>query len=81
MERTAINCGEVTTAGKKSVAEDLSHVQCLVDRLPDKLTPEQRNTAEEFIRSHANIFSRSEFDIGRTDILKHRIDTLSLIHI
>jgi len=29
----------------------------------------------EFIRSHANIFSRSEFDIGRTDILKHRIDT------
>ena len=50
-------------------------MQCLIDGLPDHLTPEQRVMAEIFIRSRANIFSRSEFDIGQTDILKHRIDT------
>jgi len=75
MERAAVNRGEAATAEKGPVTEDLSHIQCLIDRLPSKLTPDQRSTAEEFIRSHANIFSRSEFDIGRTDILKHRIDT------
>jgi len=75
LEQASVNCGEATTTGKVPAAEDLSHIQCLIDRLPDKLTPDQHGTAEGFIRSHANIFSRSEFDIGRTDILKHRIDT------
>ena len=31
--------------------------------------------AEAFIRSRANVFSRSEYDIGRTSIIPHRIDT------
>jgi len=59
----------------KASGADCSHVQCLIDGLPSHLTPEQRAMAERFFRSRANIFSRSEFDIGRTDILKHRIDT------
>jgi len=50
-------------------------VQCLIERLPKDLTDGQRVKAEEFIRSKAHIFSRSEFDIWRTDILRHRIDT------
>jgi len=67
--------GEATPAEAESSTTDCSHVQCLIDGLPQVLTPEQWTTAENFIRSHANIFSRSEFDIGRTDIVKHRIDT------
>ena len=59
----------------KASGADCSHVQCLIDGLPSHLTPEQRAMAERFFRSRANIFSRSEFDIGWTDILKHRIDT------
>jgi len=31
--------------------------------------------AEGFVRCRAHSFSKAEFDIGRTDILKHRIDT------
>ena len=50
-------------------------MQCLIDRLPKDLTDGQQVKAEEFIRSKAHIFSRSQFDIGRTDILRHRIDT------
>ena len=51
------------------------HIKCLLERLPDDLTPAERTGAEEFIKSKAHIFSKSEFDIGRTDILKHRVDT------
>jgi len=49
--------------------------ECLIDRLPADLTEEQRVHAEEFIRSRSQLFSKPEFDIGRTDVLHHRIDT------
>jgi len=75
LTRASVHRGEATPAETKTAESDCSHVQCLIDGLPDHLTPEQRAMAEKFIRTRANIFSRSEFDIGRTDILKHRIDT------
>ena len=60
----------------KPVAEDpYSHIQCLIDGLPDDLTDEQRAHAKAFIQSRSNVFSRSEYDIGRTRIIPHRIDT------
>ena len=55
-----------------------SHIQCLIDGLPDDLTDEQRARATDFIRSRSNVFSRSEYDIGRTRIIPHRIDTCLL---
>ena len=51
------------------------HLQSLFQSLPEDLTQEQRAKAEEFIRSNASLFSKSEFDIGRTDLVQHRIDT------
>jgi len=50
------------------------HVQCLIDDLPDDLTTTQSEMAAAFIQSRAHVFSRSEFDIGRTRIIPHRID-------
>ena len=64
--------------------DSLEHISSLLDRLPSDLTADQRERAETFIRGYANVFSTSEFDIGRTNIIPHRIDTgdsLSLIHI
>jgi len=59
-----------------STADDLySHIQCLLDGLPDDLMVEQRTRAMAFIESRSNVFSRSEYDIGRTRIIPHRIDT------
>jgi len=52
-----------------------NHIQCLLDGLPDDLTDEQRAHATAFIRSRSNVFSRSEYDIGQTRIILHRIDT------
>ena len=54
---------------------DLSHIQPVIDALPSELTAAQRQAACEFIRRHAEIFSKSEFDLGRTGIVKHTIDT------
>ena len=79
LTRASVYRGEATPTKAKTTESDYSHVQCLTDGLPDHLTPEQRAMAERFIQSGANIFSRSEFDIGRTDILKHLITT-GIIH-
>jgi len=60
----------------KLVAEDpYSHIQCLLDGLPDDLTDEQHAQATAFIRSRSNVFSRSEYDIGRMRIIPHSVDT------
>jgi len=58
-----------------TVEDPCSHIQCLIDGLPDDLTDEQQARAAAFIRSRPNVFSRSEYDIGRTRIIPHRIDT------
>jgi len=60
---------------KPTAGDPHSHIQCLVDGLPDDLTDEQRARTTAFIRSRSNVFSRSEYDIGRTRIIPHRIDT------
>ena len=57
------------------VDDPYNHIQCLLDGLPDDLTDEQRARAAAFIRSQSNVFSRSEYDIGQTRIILHRIDT------
>ena len=75
LTQASVYKGEATLAGTESSETDCSHVQCPIDGLPGVLTLEQRNAAEKFSWSRANLFSRSEFDIGRTDILKHWIDT------
>ena len=51
------------------------HIESLLRGLPPDLTDEQRDRAEAFIRSRANVFSRSEYNIGHTSIIPHRIDT------
>ena len=55
--------------------DQLEHIDSLLRGLPSDLTPDQRERAETFIRSYANVFSTSEYDIGRTNIIPHRIDT------
>ena len=70
------NCGRrVATVAKESSTDGHEHVQCLIDRPLDDLTVEQRARAGQLIKSRSHVFSRSEFDIGRTDVLRHRIET------
>jgi len=55
--------------------DHIEHINSLLCNLPVDLTSDQRECAETFIRSYANVFSKSEYDIGHTNIIPHRIDT------
>jgi hypothetical protein len=52
---------------------DVNHVASIVDSLPSDLTSEQRQQAVDFILAHGSSFSKSEFDLGRTSLVQHRI--------
>jgi len=58
------------------VGEARDHIDSLLRSLPLDLSNEQRDRAEAFIRSRTNVFSKSEYDIGRTNIIPHHIDTV-----
>jgi len=66
---------QLATVKSDSSSSDYSHVQCLIYRLPADTTEEQRVHAEEFIGSRSQVFLKSEFDISRTDVFHHHIDT------
>jgi len=82
-EETGLHASTVssTTAGSTDSDSSTSlsenehgHIDSLLRSLPSDLMDEQCDRAEEFIRSRANVFSRSEYDIGRTSIIPHRIN-------
>jgi len=52
-----------------------SHVQTIINTLPSDLTVNQRERAMELIRRNADLFSRGEFDIGRTHLMEATINT------
>jgi len=54
--------------------DQLGHIDSLLRALPLDLMADQWERAETFIRNYANVFSKSEYDIGRTNIIPHRID-------
>ena len=39
------------------------------------LTAEQRQGAIDFIKQYPDVFSKNEFDLGRTSLITHNIDT------
>jgi len=67
--------GATAPHSSSSSEGQLDHVDGLLRSLPHDLTLDQKHRAETFIRSRANVFSRSEYDIGRTNIIPHHIDT------
>lgn len=64
-----------TAAKTQEVITDTSHIQCIIDSIPAELTEEQRIRAAKFIEDNTDLFSRSEFDIGRTNLEQHTIET------
>ena len=70
-----LNAGlDLHTTGRGS-GDEYAHVQCLIDGLPSTLTDEQCKEATCFIRNNADVFSKSEYDLGHTDLVEHQIDT------
>ena len=55
--------------------EDFTHLQPVMDMLPTELTPLEREEAITFIKGYADVFSKGKFDLGRTSLITHHIDT------
>jgi len=51
--------------------EDVEQVTCLIEALPTELADSQWAEAVEFLHKNAQVFSKGEFDIGRTDLVEH----------
>jgi len=52
-----------------------SHVESIIESLPAELTVEQRRKAIALIKRNADVFSRHDMDLGRTDLVECTIDT------
>ena len=50
-------------------------VQLMVDSLPNELTEPQRKKVRQLLLENEAIFSKGEYDIGRTSLVEYRIDT------
>jgi RNase H-like domain found in reverse transcriptase/Reverse transcriptase (RNA-dependent DNA polymerase) len=61
--------------GQYKTVDDLLHVQPLIDNLPPDLTAEERVKATALIHEYSHLFSKSDRDMGRTDLLTHVINT------
>jgi len=53
------------------------HLSPLLNNLKDTLSVRdaEYKAASKLVHNYADVFSRSEFDLGRTEALPHRIDT------
>ena len=66
---------DVRHTTEDSPDDPTEHVRCMIDSLPADLPTQQRSKAEKLIWDNSDLFSKSEFDIGRTSVSKHHIDT------
>jgi len=51
------------------------HLEPVIASLPSDLSPDKRVVAERLILENSDVFSRSDFDLGRSSLVHHRIDT------
>jgi hypothetical protein len=54
---------------------DFAYLDGLVEGADDELTEKQRGELKEVLQEYQDVFSRSEYDLGCTGVVKHTIDT------
>ena len=50
-------------------------IQEMLDHIDLDLTDEQNQRVHQLLQENREVFSTSEFDLGRTDLVRHKIDT------
>ncbi|HSN23026.1 MAG TPA: reverse transcriptase family protein, partial [Methylomicrobium sp.] len=63
------------TSTLPSTVDNESVIPKLMENLPEELTAKQRNAAHILFTEYEDVFSRNEFDIGRTPLVECCIDT------
>ena len=72
--RAAATESTPTVDDKQSFSEIIGPT---LDKLPSDITDQQRHQIVEFLREYDDMFSRGTFDMGRTTLVEHSIDTIN----
>ena len=74
---TGLQAAQQVAGEYASATEDspFAFLDPIVAGLSVDLSEDERKEAVQFIHQHADIFSKHEFDLGRTTLLEHRINT------
>jgi len=75
LERTEVVETSNEPSSEKLLASEVDVVEQMMSSLPKELTEEQQRAVKELLTKHENIFSKREYDIGRTPYVEYRIDT------
>ena len=51
------------------------HSESMLKNIGQSLSKQQRKDVIEFLKKNSDVFAKSEFDLGRTGLVKHVIDT------
>jgi transposase InsO family protein len=66
---------KTVTKPSYELKNDEAVIPKLMDRLSDELTGEQRSATRRLLQQYEDIFSKNEFDVGRTPLVEYHIDT------
>jgi len=69
------NLVEEATTEEKKEEDSESVLPKLMGKLPDELDQEERCAIRSLLQKYEDIFSKNEFDIGRTHLVEYHIDT------
>ena len=64
-----------TTSSPDSGTVPTDFVQEMMQKIDLELTDEQKQVVERLLQNNRDVFSTSEFDLGRTSLVRHQIDT------
>jgi transposase InsO family protein len=74
-ELTTVESVVVGPKREGPAADPENHISPVMDTIEAELSPTQREVMRCLLAEYADVFSQSEYDLGRTNILQHRIDT------
>ena len=55
--------------------DDTEHLESMLKNIGQSLSEQQRKDVVEFLKKNSDVLAKSEFDLGRTGLVKHIIDT------
>ena len=67
--------GSETGSHHSGELESQNIIQSMIDEIAADLTEVQKEQVEKLLLDNKAVFSTSEFDLGRTDLVRHTIDT------
>ena len=61
--------------GTEKKDNDTKHLEAMFNKFGTSLSEQKREEAVTFLEKNFDVFAKSEFDLGRTGLVKHVIDT------